>query len=64
MSNRAQELETNAKNPMLQYPIHQETNAQVAEDTPQAMRCAKQHGVKIPRGTDVFFGDDVFQNFR
>ena len=36
--------EMNAKNPMLQYPIHQEKNAQVAEDAPQAMRVVKQRG--------------------
>jgi imidazolonepropionase-like amidohydrolase len=28
------------------------------------MRWAKQYGVKILWGTDVFCGDDAFQNFR
>ncbi|MBW8640058.1 hypothetical protein K1W69_22880 [Hoeflea sp. WL0058] len=27
------------------------------------MRCAKQYGVNILWGTDVFFGVDAFQNF-
>jgi imidazolonepropionase-like amidohydrolase len=49
---------------MFQDPIQQEKNRQVAEGAPQAMRWAKQHGVKILWGTDVFFGDDAFQNLR
>jgi imidazolonepropionase-like amidohydrolase len=56
-------------NPMFQDPIwqeknRQEKNRQVAEGAPQAMPLAKQCGGKILWGTDVFFGDDAFQNFR
>ncbi|MBL4542699.1 MAG: amidohydrolase family protein [Rhodobacteraceae bacterium] len=49
---------------MFQDPIWQEKNRQVAEGAPQAMPLAKQYGVKILWRTDVFFGDDAFQNFR
>ena len=44
--------------------IRQKENLQLAEGAPQAMRWAKRHGVKILWGTDVFFGDDAFRNFR
>jgi imidazolonepropionase-like amidohydrolase len=49
---------------MFQDPIWQEKNRQVAEGAPQAMPLAKQYGVKILWGADVFFGDDAFQNYR
>jgi imidazolonepropionase-like amidohydrolase len=49
---------------MFQDPIQQEKRKAVQEGAPQAMRWAKQYGVKILLGTDVFFGDDAFQNFR
>jgi imidazolonepropionase-like amidohydrolase len=49
---------------MFQVPIRQEKNLQVAEGAPQAMPLAKQYGVKILWGADVFFGYDAFQNFR
>ena len=57
-------LQDVSKNPMFQDPIQQEKNRQVAKGTPQAIEWAKQYGVKILWGSDVFFGDDAFQNFR
>jgi imidazolonepropionase-like amidohydrolase len=57
-------LQDVSKNPMFQDPIQQEKNRQVAKGTPQAIEWAKQYGVKILWGTDLFFGDDAFQNFR
>jgi len=57
-------LQDVSKNPMFQDPIQQEKNRQVAEGTPQAIEWAKKYGVKILWGTDVFFGDDAFVNFR
>ena len=49
---------------MFQDPIQQQKNRQVAEGAPQAIAWAKQYGVRILWGTDVFFGDDAFVNFR
>jgi imidazolonepropionase-like amidohydrolase len=57
-------LQDVSSNPMFQDPIQQEKNRQVAEGAPQAIAWAKQYGVKILWGTDVFFGDDAFVNFR
>jgi imidazolonepropionase-like amidohydrolase len=57
-------LQDVSANPMFQDPIQQEKNRQVAEGAPQAMRWAKEYGVKILWGTDLFFGDDAFVNFR
>ena len=51
-------------NPMFQDPIQQEKNRQVAKGTPQAIEWAKKYKVKFLWGTDVFFGDDAFVNFR
>jgi hypothetical protein len=49
---------------MFQDPIQQEKLKAVQEGAPQAMPLAKQYGVKIFWRTDVFFGDEAFQNFR
>jgi imidazolonepropionase-like amidohydrolase len=57
-------LQDTSGNPMFQDPIQQEKLQAVQEGAPQAMRWAKQYGVKILWGSDVFFGDDAFQNFR
>jgi imidazolonepropionase-like amidohydrolase len=57
-------LQDVSKNPMFQDPIQQEKNRQVAQGAPQAIEWAKKYGVKILWGTDVFFGDDAFVNFR
>jgi imidazolonepropionase-like amidohydrolase len=57
-------LQDVSSNPMFQDPIQQQKNRQVAEGAPQAIAWAKQYGVKILWGTDVFFGDDAFVNFR
>jgi imidazolonepropionase-like amidohydrolase len=57
-------LQDVSKNPMFQDPIQQEKNRQVAKGTPQAIEWAKKYKVKILWGTDVFFGDDAFVNFR
>jgi imidazolonepropionase-like amidohydrolase len=51
-------------NPMFQDPIQQEKNRQVAKGTPQSIEWAKKYKVKFLWGTDVFFGDDAFVNFR
>jgi imidazolonepropionase-like amidohydrolase len=57
-------LQDVSKNPMFQDPVQQQKNREVAKGTPQAIEWAKQYGVKILWGTDVFFGDDAFVNFR
>ena len=57
-------LQDVSKNPMFQDPIQQEKNRQVAKGTPQAIEWAKKYKVKFLWGTDVFFGDDAFVNFR
>jgi imidazolonepropionase-like amidohydrolase len=51
-------------NPMFQDPIQQQKNLEVQKGAPQAIEWAKKYGVKILWGTDVFFGDDAFANFR
>jgi imidazolonepropionase-like amidohydrolase len=51
-------------NPMFQDPIQQQKNLEVQKGAPQAIEWAKKYGVKILWGTDVFFGDDAFVNFR
>jgi imidazolonepropionase-like amidohydrolase len=56
-------LQDVSANPMFQDPIQREKNRQVADGAPQAMRWAKEYGVKILWGTGLFFGDDAFQNF-
>jgi imidazolonepropionase-like amidohydrolase len=49
---------------MFQDPIQQEKNRQVAKGAPQAIEWAKKYKVKILWGSDVFFGDDAWVNFR
>jgi imidazolonepropionase-like amidohydrolase len=51
-------------NPMFQDPVQKEKNLQVQKGAPQAIEWAKKYGVKILWGTDLFFGDDSFVNFR
>jgi imidazolonepropionase-like amidohydrolase len=57
-------LQDVSKNPMFQDPIQQEKNRQVAKGAPQAIEWAKKYGVKILWGSDLFFGDDAWVNFR
>ena len=57
-------LQDVSKNPMFQDPIQQEKNRQVAKGAPQAIEWAKKYKVKILWGSDVFFGDDAWVNFR
>jgi imidazolonepropionase-like amidohydrolase len=57
-------LQDVSKNPMFQDPIQQEKNREVAQGAPQAIEWAKQYGVKILWGSDLFFGDDAWVNFR
>jgi imidazolonepropionase-like amidohydrolase len=57
-------LQDVSKNPMFQDPIQQEKNREVAKGTPQAIEWAKKYRVKMLWGSDVFFGDDAFVNFR
>ena len=51
-------------NPMFQDPVQKQKNLEVQKGAPQAIEWAKKYGVKILWGTDVFFGDDAFVNFR
>jgi imidazolonepropionase-like amidohydrolase len=51
-------------NPMFQDPVQKAKNLQVQKGAPQAIEWAKKYGVKILWGTDLFFGDDAFVNFR
>lgn len=51
-------------NPMFQDPVQKQKNLEVQKGAPQAIEWAKQYGVKILWGSDVFFGDDAFVNFR
>ena len=57
-------LQDVSKNPMFQDPIQQEKNRQVAKGAPQAIEWAKKYGVKTLWGSDLFFGDDAWVNFR
>jgi imidazolonepropionase-like amidohydrolase len=57
-------LQDTSGNPMFQDPVQQEKLKAVQEGAPQAIEWAKKYGVKILWGSDVFFGDDAFQNFR
>jgi imidazolonepropionase-like amidohydrolase len=57
-------LQDVSKNPMFQDPIQQEKNREVAQGAPQAIEWAKHYGVKILWGSDLFFGDDAWVNFR
>jgi imidazolonepropionase-like amidohydrolase len=51
-------------NPMFKDPVQKQKNLEVQKGAPQAIEWAKKYGVKILWGTDVFFGDDAFVNFR
>jgi imidazolonepropionase-like amidohydrolase len=51
-------------NPMFRDPVQKQKNLEVQKGAPQAIEWAKQYGVKILWGSDVFFGDDAFVNFR
>jgi imidazolonepropionase-like amidohydrolase len=51
-------------NPMFKDPVQKQKNLEVQKGAPQAIEWAKKYGVKFLWGTDVFFGDDAFVNFR